>query len=94
VEAVSSLSPGPAKVLNAMLAFYGIMPTVRTMYDRLGESPSKAVVWKCLACDNLNITTHSLCCLDSYETSNPYEPLDTYIHTNLHAQIQTTTFFI
>jgi len=29
VEAVSSLSPGPAKVLNAMLASYGIMPTVR-----------------------------------------------------------------
>ena len=46
VEAVRSLSPGPAKVLNAMLASYGIMPTVRTlttlMYDRLGESPGKA----------------------------------------------------
>ena len=76
---------GPAKVLNAMLASYGIMPTVRTfnnsMYDRLGESPSKSGVWKCLACDNLNLTTNSLRSLDSYETSNPYEPLDTSNHS-------------
>ena len=46
VEAVSSLSPGPAKVLNAMLASYGIMLTGlninNSMYDRLGENPSKA----------------------------------------------------
>ena len=28
------------------------------MYDRLGESPSKDEVWKCISCDNLNITTN------------------------------------
>ena len=100
VEAVRSLSPGTAKVLNAMLASYGIMPTVRTfnnsMYDRLGESPSKSGVWKCLACDNLNLTTNSLRSLDSYETSNPYEPLDTSKHSNIsfsRIQTSTTTFF-
>ena len=50
VEAVSSLSPGPAKVLNAMLASYGIMLTGlninNSMYDRLGENPSKAGLWQ------------------------------------------------
>ena len=55
-----------------------------SMYDRLGESPSKAGVWKCL---------------DTYETQNPYEPLDTSNHSNISfsriqtSQIQTTTFF-
>ena len=63
-----------------------------SMYDRLGESPSKARVWKCLACDNLNITTNSLRSLDSYETSNPYEPLDTSNHSNISfSRIQTST---
>jgi len=62
------------------------------MYDRLGESPSKAGVWKCLACDNLNITTNSLRSLDSYETPNPYEPLDTSNHSNISfSRIQTST---
>jgi len=63
-----------------------------SMYDRLGESPSKARVWKCLACDYLNITTKFLSNLDSYETSNPYEPLDTPNHSNISfSRIQTYT---
>ena len=63
-----------------------------SMYDRFGESPCKAGVWKCLACDNLNITTNSLRSLDSYETSTPYEPLDTSNHSNISfSRIQAST---
>ena len=36
-----------------------------SMSDRLGESPSKAGIWKCLACNNLNITTNYIRSLDS-----------------------------
>jgi len=43
VEAVSSLSPGPAKVLNAMIASYGIMPTVRTLTTQCMTGSEKAL---------------------------------------------------
>ena len=43
VEAVRSLSPGPAKVLNAMLASYGIMPTVRTLITQCTTGSEKAL---------------------------------------------------
>ena len=63
-----------------------------SMYDMLWESPSKTGVWKCLACDNLNITTNSLRSLDSYETSNPCEPLDTPNTSNISfSHIQTSS---
>ena len=63
-----------------------------SMYDMLWECPSKTGVWKCLACDNLNITTNSLRSLDSYETSNPCEPLDTPNTSNISfSHIQTSS---
>ena len=47
--------------------------------DRLVESQSKVGFLKCLACDNLNITTNSLRSLDSYMKHQ------TPIHLLIHA---------
>ncbi|WAR29471.1 LOW QUALITY PROTEIN: hypothetical protein MAR_003039, partial [Mya arenaria] len=62
-----------------------------SMYDCLGESFSNTDVWKCLACENINITSSSLQILDSYETSNPYEPLNASNSDNISFSLVRTS---
>jgi hypothetical protein len=62
------------------------------MYDRLGQDSSKVGVWKCLACENINVTSNQTASLDSFESQNHFDVLnDTPSDNNIHSPNFTST---
>ena len=47
-----------------------------SMYDRMGQDSSKVGVWKCLACENINVTSNQTASLDSFESQNHFDVLN------------------
>jgi hypothetical protein len=53
------------------------------LYDKLGYSSAGIAAWKCLLCENLNVTNNSISRLYSLETSNPFSTLDNSNMSNI-----------
>jgi hypothetical protein len=63
-----------------------------SFYDRLGDSTAGIAVWKCIKCENINVTNGSIPPLDSLDSENPYSCLTSPNTSNVSfSMAQTST---